>query len=103
MRPAECRRHPPVALQVDSKGKGRDLPHGLIRGDFQSLRMMNPNPVDNVSPEVPKKELDEVTRGMVRERATQLAGISGRLPHEISLSDWEEAKRELNADPDIEL
>ena len=36
-----------------------------------------------------------VTRGMVRERAVELAIISGRKPHETSKSDWEKAKREM--------
>ncbi len=36
-----------------------------------------------------------VTRGMVRERAVELAVTNGRQPHEASKSDWEDAKREL--------
>lgn len=36
-----------------------------------------------------------VTRGMVRERAFELAVTNGRQPHEASKSDWEDAKREL--------
>ncbi len=36
-----------------------------------------------------------VTRGMVRERAVELAIINGRKPHEASKSDWENAKLEL--------
>jgi len=35
------------------------------------------------------------TRGMVRERAMELALINGRSTHEVSKSDWEQAKREL--------
>lgn len=48
-----------------------------------------------------------VTRGMVRERAAELAVINGRLPHEASKTDWDEAKRELiggtTPDPQQEL
>ncbi len=40
-------------------------------------------------------ETANVTRGMVRERAIELAVINGRKPHEASKSDWENAKREM--------
>jgi hypothetical protein len=43
-----------------------------------------------------------VTRKMVRERAVELAVISGRSAHESSKSDWEQAKRELTGDSDME-
>jgi len=36
-----------------------------------------------------------VTRKMVRERAVELAAINGRSAHEVSKSDWEQARREL--------
>ncbi len=36
-----------------------------------------------------------VTRGMMRERAVELAVMHGRLPHEATKSDWESAKRDL--------
>ncbi len=37
-----------------------------------------------------------VTRGMVRVRAVELAATNGRKPHEASKSDWEDAKRQLS-------
>jgi hypothetical protein len=40
-------------------------------------------------------EIFMVTRGMLRERAVELAVTNGRQPHEVSKFDWEEAKREL--------
>jgi hypothetical protein len=40
-------------------------------------------------------EIFSVTRGMVRERAVELAVMNGRKPHEASKSDWEDAKREM--------
>lgn len=40
-------------------------------------------------------ETTVVTRGMVRERAIELAVISGRKPHETSKCDWEKAKQEM--------
>lgn len=36
-----------------------------------------------------------VNRDMIRQRASELAAINGRLPDEASESDWDEAKREL--------
>lgn len=36
-----------------------------------------------------------VTRGMVRERAIELAAINGHSLQDVSKSDWEQAKREL--------
>jgi len=46
--------------------------------------------------------LGTVTRKMVRERAVELAVISGRTAHETSKSDWEQAKRELTGESDTD-
>ncbi len=43
-----------------------------------------------------------VTRKMVRERAVELALINGRSPHDVSKSDWEQAKRELTGKPEMD-
>ena len=43
-----------------------------------------------------------VTRKMVQERAVELAIIDGRSAQEVSKSDWEQAKRELTGEPDID-
>ena len=43
-----------------------------------------------------------VTRKMVRERAVELAAINGRSAHEASKSDWEQAKRELTGNSDMD-
>jgi hypothetical protein len=43
-----------------------------------------------------------VTRKMVRERAVELAAINGRSAQEVSKSDWEQAKRELTGEPDVD-
>lgn len=43
-----------------------------------------------------------VTRKMVRERATELALINGRSPQDVSVADWEQAKRELTGQPDMD-
>ena len=39
-----------------------------------------------------------VTRGMIRERAVELALNDGRLAHEASQSDWEQARQELESE-----
>jgi hypothetical protein len=43
-----------------------------------------------------------VTRKMVRERAIELAAINGRSAHETSKSDWEQARRELTGNSDLD-
>jgi hypothetical protein len=43
-----------------------------------------------------------VTRQMVRERATELALINGRSAQDVSAIDWEQAKRELTGQPDLD-
>ena len=43
-----------------------------------------------------------VTRGMVRDRAIELAVINGRPAQDASKSDWEQAKRELTGEPDLD-
>jgi hypothetical protein len=44
--------------------------------------------------------LGTVTRKQVRERAVELALISGRTAAEVSKADWEQARRELTGEPD---
>jgi hypothetical protein len=43
-----------------------------------------------------------VTRKMVRERAVELAIVNGRSAQDVSKSDWEQAKRELTGEPDVD-
>src|SRR5271154_917393 len=43
-----------------------------------------------------------VTDKMVQKRAVELAIINGRSAHEVSKSDWEQAKRELTGESDID-
>jgi hypothetical protein len=43
-----------------------------------------------------------VTRKMVRECAVELAVINGRTAQEVSKSDWEQAKRELTGESDLD-
>jgi hypothetical protein len=44
-----------------------------------------------------------VTRKMVQARAVELAVIDGRTAHQTSQSDWEQARRELTGEPDVDL
>jgi len=41
-----------------------------------------------------------VTQDMVQARATELAVIDGRLPDDATMSDFVQAKQELNGEPD---
>ena len=43
-----------------------------------------------------------VTRKMVHERAVELSVINGRSAQDVSKSDWEQAKRELTGEPDMD-
>ena len=43
-----------------------------------------------------------VTRKTVRERASELAVINGRPAQDVSKSDWEQARRELTGEPDVD-
>ncbi len=44
--------------------------------------------------------LGTVTRGMVRERAVELALINGRRAQDVTKADWDQAKRELTGGSD---
>jgi hypothetical protein len=46
--------------------------------------------------------IGSTTRGMVRDRAAELAVINGRMAHEASKSDWEQAKRELTGGSELD-
>lgn len=44
----------------------------------------------------------KVTRGMLRERAFEVASLEGRAPQDATKSDWEQAKQEWMTNPDTE-
>jgi hypothetical protein len=46
--------------------------------------------------------LGTVTRKMVRGCVAELVVVSGRSAHEVSKSDWKQAKRELTGEPDTD-
>jgi hypothetical protein len=46
--------------------------------------------------------LGSISRKMVQQRASQLARTSGRQAHEVRQGDYEQAKRELTGERDVE-
>ena len=63
---------------------------------------MNTNPLKQGALTENATGIGTVTRKMVRERAVELAVINGRHEQEASKSDWEQAKRELTGEPDMD-
>ena len=63
---------------------------------------MNKNPLKQGILTENSAGIGTVTRKMVRERAVELAVINGRSAPEVSKSDWEQAKRELTGEPDMD-
>ena len=63
---------------------------------------MNTNPLKQGALTENSAGLGTVTSKLVRERAVELAGMDGRSTSEVSKSDWEQAKRELTGEPDID-
>ncbi|MBL9211387.1 MAG: hypothetical protein JNL92_13030 [Opitutaceae bacterium] len=45
--------------------------------------------------------IGEVTRQMIHERAAEIALINGHPASEVTLSEWDQAKRELSGEPTI--
>jgi len=63
---------------------------------------MKPNPLKQGALTQNAAGLGTVTRSMVRARAVELAAIDGRSRHDLSQSDWEQAKRDLAGEPDLD-
>jgi hypothetical protein len=61
---------------------------------------MNTNPLKQGALTENSEGLGTVTRRMARVRAMELAFIDGRSAHEVSKSDWDQARRELTGRPD---
>ena len=70
-----------------------------MRGNFQPMKT---NPLKDGALTENSAGIGTVTRKMVRERAIELAAINGRSAHEVSKSDWEQARRELTGDSDTD-
>src|SRR5580698_9262119 len=63
---------------------------------------MNTNPLKKGTITENSASIGTATRKLVRERAVELAVINGRSAQEVSKSDWEQAKRELTGEPDVD-
>ncbi|MEY2427474.1 MAG: hypothetical protein QOJ40_359 [Verrucomicrobiota bacterium] len=63
---------------------------------------MNTNPLKQGVLTENSAGLGSVSRKTVRERAIELAVINGRSAQDVSKSDWEQAKRELTGEPDLD-
>ena len=63
---------------------------------------MNTNPLKEGTLTENSGGIGTVTRKMVRERAVELAVINGRAVKDVSYSDWEQAKRELTGEPEVD-
>jgi len=63
---------------------------------------MNTNPLHEGAIIIHGIGIGEVTSEMIQQRATELAAINGREPHEVSKSDWDEAQRELTGGGELD-
>lgn len=63
---------------------------------------MNTNPLKQGALTDNSAGIGTVTRKVVRKRAVELAVINGRSAQDVSKSDWEQAKRELTGEPDMD-
>jgi hypothetical protein len=63
---------------------------------------MNTNPLKQGVLTENSAGLGSVSRKTVRERAIELAVINGRSAQDVSKSDWEQAKRELTGESDLD-
>ena len=63
---------------------------------------MNTNPLKQGALIENSTGIGTVTREMVMARAVELALMNGRSAHEASQADWEQAKRELTGEPEMD-
>jgi hypothetical protein len=66
------------------------------------LQFMNRNPLKQGALTENGAGIGAVTKEMVGKRAAELALINGRLAEDVSQSDWDQAKRELAGEPDMD-
>jgi hypothetical protein len=64
---------------------------------------MNTNPLKQGILTQNSVGIGTVSRKMVLERAVELAVMNGRFAQEVSKSDWDQAKRELTGEPEVDL
>jgi hypothetical protein len=63
---------------------------------------MKIDPVKEAALMINSTGVGTVSLKMARQRAVELAEIDGRSAQEVSKSDWEQAKRELTGQPDMD-
>jgi len=63
---------------------------------------MKPNPLKDGVLTENSAGIGTITRKMVRERAVELAVMDDRSAQKVSKSDWQQAKRELTGQPDMD-
>jgi len=63
---------------------------------------MNTNPLNKGILSENFVGIGTVTREMVQKRAAELALINGRTSTDVSQSDWDQAKRELTGEPEMD-
>jgi hypothetical protein len=63
---------------------------------------MNKNPINRGIIAKNFSGIGAVTRDMVHARTRELAVISGRSPHDVTQADYEQAKRELTGESDMD-
>lgn len=80
---------PPIHSMIPPLQPLKDIP---VQHD---ARRMDPNPLKQGVLTHGTLGVGSVTRGMVRQRAMELAVIDGRLAQDTSKLDWEEARLEL--------
>ena len=87
----------PVIKQILQATK--DLPHHSLNLELPS---MDTNPLNKGVLTENSNGIGTVTRRMVRQRAVELAVINGRLAHEMSKADLDQARRELTGGSDLD-
>jgi hypothetical protein len=68
-----------------------------------TINIMQKNPLNKGVLTENGSGIGTVTRDMVEARASELAAIAGRIPLEPSEADYEQAKRELTGDPEMDV
>ncbi len=63
---------------------------------------MKNNPINEGVISIGSRGIGPVSRSMVHKRASELARIEGRQPYDVSQYNYEQAKRELTGESDID-
>ncbi len=91
---------PTVEGHLTGSTNGSSTPHGRAEAAASIHRVMNVLLLTEHASSVNPTGQNQVTRGQLRERAVELAGLHGRAPQEAGGDDWEQAKNELIWEPE---